>query len=168
MAELVIPEVKTEFIIPPSLVQEAKESGERVIEKAADLDAILVLERSGPIAFTAISALAERQGVALPKIITAKVDREIFGAFQQTEQAQALFEEGPIDLRYNDTHRRLYLDWLNNSNDPLVKETVEKLKEKIEEGAKILIVDDCVYEGSTVIAAEQIALKAGAKKQKQK
>lgn len=125
-------------------------------------DLIVVLERSGVLAFNPVKSYFERQRVSLPPIIYAPIGREISDRFldkryeEEEREGNDIFAEYTSGADYIADHPDDYNDWLEkNSRVQKIIQTltqegnIQTLTQEGNEPKKILIIDDIKSQGTT-------------------
>lgn len=117
---------------------------------------LVVLQRSGPLAFQVLKALAAKQNLALPPAIKTPIGRELAVRFvnQQIalgrEKGVDILDDGPYSL---DEHATEYRKWLEQ--DQHVRNLAYDIRTACQTklpsvGQRVLVVDDTEYSGNTL------------------
>lgn len=133
-----------EIIIPPFVEQDLQLGINKIDEqvKSFQPDFIIVLQRSGPVVFSAYAEHAKATETKLPPVIESHIGTEIRNRFYNESGGEETFDDaGGFELR---NHQPEFYKWMET--DIQVASVVEKLKVDIGEKGlvpqKILIVDD--------------------------
>lgn len=135
----------------------AKESdGTTTFMPSADApEVIVLLLRSAELRFAAIEGVAQAFDITLPPVIKAHIGRELLGAYYSQKK---YVNPHPFQWFWDDSEKEDYRDWLQTY--PYAEEVVIQMIEEAERlhilPERVLIFDDCIFEGGTAFAAHHM------------
>jgi hypothetical protein len=154
----------TELLVPDEYW--APDQRARIVEttrRLADLDAAIVLQRSGALAYWAVVGCAEALSVTLPPKIEILIGREISGDFEERtvialdDYAWRVRSDTPLPLQVEgDDRSAQYYDWLEKRARRPTSQVSRVIHQLGQAGIaipgirQVMIVDDSVYQGSTL------------------
>lgn len=148
-----------EVIIPENVREEAKQNMEHVLEVLRGdpkdpTSLIVVLERSGALAYEAVEAYAKARGISLPKALRLNIGREISDKYQNKANTDLVDFGGRVgagqELPLRDADLDGYYDWLGEN--PEVRGIAQKLlvESRGYDAKKVAVFDDTIFQGVTL------------------
>lgn len=156
--------------IPEKVKRDLKNGVESVLDRIASYspEKIIVLQRAGSLAFTAVEAEAQKRGLELPPVIQAPIGREMTARFERNlartkeKEGVDIYAGGGFRLKEYPAELEAWL-----GQDTIAQQRVTSLAEKIGGSKKILIVDDVrfsqEFEGGTINTLAPAMVRKAAK-----
>lgn len=162
-----VEETRLEINIPEAVKRDLRRGVKEVIRTIEEEkpDAIVVLLRSGALAFAGVEACAEKRGMELPLVSYVYLSRNLMESAPQEEFPESTW----YDAFYNrdsqsigdDNYRRLALWIKGQPNGAMVIDELRRDAVDLDNGVKrVLIVDDTSVRGMTMVGATALVESA--------
>lgn len=142
-----------EVIIPKEIEEDLKDGVQKVLERIRmeKPDHIIVLQRSGSLAFTAVQEATKRRVIDLPPTYHILIGRKISDRHHPEEMSELIVDPDLLTNKQIDD----YYEWLKR--DAAAQKIVEEIQavitpkpELIAQPSRVLFVDDALYQGVTL------------------
>lgn len=118
-------------------------------------DVIVLLLRSAELRFAAIEGMAQAFDITLPPVIKAYIGQELLAEYYKQHQN---VNPHPFQWFWHESEKEDYRDWLETYSyaEEVIIQMIEQAERLHILPERVLIFDDCIFEGSTAFAAHHM------------